>query len=80
MIAYLNINSLKNKINYVRELLSKAPIDLLCIDETKLDSSFPDAQFKIDDYHFPPFRRDRDINGGGKIIFGKEQSLQVLTT
>ena len=26
-------------------------MDLLCLDETKLNASFPDAQFHIDDYH-----------------------------
>ena len=32
-------------------------------------SEFLDAQFKIDGYHFPPFRKDRDENGGGLMIF-----------
>ena len=46
---------------------------MLCVDETKLDSSFPDSQFKIDGYTppppfpllSPPYRRDRDNHGGG---------------
>ena len=48
-------------------------MDILCIDETKIDSSFPDSQFYIEGYQFPPspFRRDRDINGGGKIVYIK---------
>ena len=29
------------------EILSKASVDVLCIDETKLDANFPDHQFKI---------------------------------
>ena len=37
-----------------REVLSNAPIDVFRVDETKLDSSFPDHQFKIEGYHFPP--------------------------
>ena len=41
----------------------------MCIDETKLDSSFPDHQFKVDGYQFPCFRRDRDSKGGGKMVF-----------
>ena len=49
--------------------IKKAPIDILCIDETKLDSSFPDAQFKIGGYQFPPFRKDRNTKGGGKLVF-----------
>ena len=34
----------------------------------KIDSSYPNAQFQISDYQFPPFRRNRDKNGGGKIV------------
>ena len=50
IIEYLNINSLKNKITQLREVCRKAPIDVLCIDETKLDASFSDAQFHIEGY------------------------------
>ena len=34
----------------------------------KIDSSYPDAQFQISDYQFPPFRRNRNKNGGGKTV------------
>ena len=37
IIGYLNINSLRNKIVDLREIMSKAPLDIVCIDETKLD-------------------------------------------
>ena len=50
----------------LREVCGKAPMDLLCIDETKLDASFPNAQFHIEGYQYPPFRRDRGENGGGE--------------
>ena len=62
-------------MNYkVREVCRKAPIDLLCIDETKIDASFPDAQFNNEGYQYPhpPFRRDRHKNGGEKMIFIRE--------
>ena len=39
------------------------------VDETKLDSSYPDAQFQRNDYQFPPFRRDRNKDEDGKIVF-----------
>ena len=39
------------------------------VDETKLDSSYPDAQFQRNDYQFPPFRRDRNKYEDGKIVF-----------
>ena len=45
---------------------------MLCIDETKLDSSFPNHQFKIEGYQFPPLRRDKNFKGGGKMVFVRE--------
>ena len=72
IIGYLDINHLSSKIDYLREICSKSPIDILCIDETKLDSSYPDAQFEIPGYQYPPYRKDRNKNGGGKIVFIRE--------
>ena len=43
-----------------------APLKILCVDETKLDSGFPNSQFRIDGYIFPPYRRDRDTTEGAK--------------
>ena len=68
IISYLNINSLRNKIDQLRDICQKAPLDILCIDETKIDSSFPDSQFYIEGYQFPPFRKDRNKQDGGKIV------------
>ena len=72
LMGHLNINSLKNKIDYLRDVCNKSPLNIFCIDETKIDSSFPDAQFHIDGYEFPPLRKDRNKNGGGKIVSIKE--------
>ena len=44
-------------------------MEILCIDETKLDSSFPNAQIHLPDYQFPPFQTDRNSSGGGKIVY-----------
>ena len=71
IISYLNINSLGNKIDQLRDICLKASVDILCIDETKIDSSFPDSQFYIEGYQFPPFRKDRNKHGGGKIVYIK---------
>ena len=72
MIGYLNINHFENKVINFREICHQAPIDIICVDETKLDSSYPDSQFHIDGYQFPPFRRDRNKYGGGKIVYVRE--------
>ena len=59
----------------VKEILSNAPIDALFVDETKLDSSFPDYQFKIEEYQFPPFRRDRNSKGGAELVCLRERFI-----
>ena len=58
IVAYLNINSLGDKINHFREICKKSSDDILCDDEAKLDSSYPGAQFQINYYQFPAVRRD----------------------
>ena len=72
IVGYLNINSLRNKIDDLREVCKKVEIDILCIDETKLDDSFTDSQFKIKGYQFPFLRKDRDNRGGEKFVFIKQ--------
>ena len=47
LIAYLNINSLRNKVIDLREILKDLPLDCLVTGETKLDESFLNAQFKL---------------------------------
>jgi len=55
--AYLNVNSIRYTFCSIKELLTKNTIDMLIIAETKLDESYPDALFKVDNYHF--WRKDR---------------------
>ena len=43
IIGYLNINRLRNEITQQREVCRKGPIDLLRINETKVDDYFPNA-------------------------------------
>ena len=59
---------LVSKIDFLREICNKSPIAILCIDETKLDSYYIDAQFEIPGYQYPLHRKDRNKNGGGKIV------------
>ena len=56
--GYLNKNPLINKIVSLKDVITKFPIDTLCIDETKLDDIFPDSQGLVENYHFPPFRKE----------------------
>ena len=72
IIGYLNINTLQNKIISLREIIATAPLDVSCVDETKLDDSFPNSQFTLENFQFPPFRRDRNSKGGGKLVYVKQ--------
>ena len=67
IFGHLNINSLRNKFVLFSEQV-KGSIDTLMISETKLDDSFPEAQFLIEAFH-SPFRFDRNINGGGVMLY-----------
>ena len=63
LISYLNINSLRNKIIDVRELIKLISPDYFVVAETKRDDSFPSSQFTLDNFEIRD-RRDRDKNGG----------------
>ena len=70
LIGYLNINSLRNKIVDLREIILELSLDYLVLSETKIDQSFPTAQFYIKGYEVRA-RRDRDKHGSGLIEFVK---------
>ena len=55
-IAHSNINSLRNKFEFLISLI-KDNRDILMISETKLDPSFPTNQFMINGFS-APFRLD----------------------
>ena len=71
--AYLNINTIGNKFDRLIGMLEKN-IDILCIAETKLDSSYPTSQFFIPGYA-SPFRLDGPKvkeASGGLLVYIKE--------
>ncbi len=71
-IACLNINSLIAHIDELRIFISNAKIDILCVNETKLDPSINDREVYLAGYEI--VRRDRNVNGrnggGGAFILG----------
>ena len=72
------MNHLASKIDYLREICSKSPINILYVDGTKLYSSYPDAQFEIPGYQYLSYRKDR----GSEIVYIREglitERLRVL--
>ena len=67
IVGYLNINSVRNKFDALREIASQN-LDILIIAETKIDASFPTGQFAIEGFA-TPFRLDRNANGGGLLVY-----------
>ena len=76
IFAQLNINSLRNKFESLQHIINKN-IDVLVISETKIDSSFPSAQFHLERYA-TPYRLDRNANGGGILLCIREDILSKL--
>ena len=69
IIAQMNINSLRNKFEFLVEII-KNNVDILLVSETKIDSSFPNTQFYIIGY--TTYRLDRNLNGGGLLLYVKD--------
>ena len=69
-MGQININSISSKFNQLKELVLKH-VDILTVRETKLDETFPSSQFHMDGFSLP-YRIDRNRNGGGVMIFVRE--------
>ena len=76
IVGHLNINSIRNKFDFFAHQV-QCNIDILLISETKLDESFPPGQFLLDGYNVP-FRSDRDGNGGGILLFIRQDITSKL--
>ena len=70
IIGNLNINSLDFKFDELRSLVTGI-FYILIITETKLDDTFPPSQFHRDGFS-TSYRLDRNRNGGGIIIYIRE--------
>ena len=70
IIAHLDVNSLRNKFEFLISLM-KGNIDILMISEIKLDQSFPGNHFMINGFS-APFRLDRNDKVGVIILYIRE--------
>ena len=78
IIGQLNINSIRNKFHFLESEASKH-LDILLISETKIDESFPSAQFLLDGFS-RPYRLDRCANGGGILLYVRDDISSCLLT
>ncbi len=70
VISHINVNSIRNKFDNLRNIIA-GNVDILLVSETKLDDSFPAKQFLIEGYSLP-FRLDRSGRAGGLLLFVRE--------
>ena len=67
IIGNLNINSLPNKFEQLKDIVMQHT-DILVLTVTKLDDTFPTAQFLVNGFS-EPYRLDRKRNGVGVMIY-----------
>ena len=63
----MNINSIRNKFDSVRAALVDY-VDIFIAAETKINKSFPTAQFAIDGFH-RTLRLDATDKSGGLLVY-----------
>ena len=68
-IGHININSLLNKLDYVKLMIKK--FDSLAVSETKLDNDITDAELCITECNL--VRLDRNCYGGGVLFYCHEK-------
>ena len=70
IIAHLNVNHIANKLDVMKTIIP-GNVDIMIFSETKLDSSYPTSQLLIHGFS-KPYRKDRNCNGGGILIYIRE--------
>ena len=70
VISHINVNSIRNKFDNLKNIIT-GNVDILLVSETKLDDSFPAKQFLMEGYSLP-FRLDRSGRAGGLLLFVRE--------
>ena len=69
ILSYINVNSIRNKLDDLKVLLGKS-LDIISISETKLDETFPTEQFAIEGVN-KSYRLDITSNSGGLLFYVK---------
>ena len=73
IIDHLNINSIRNKFESLVSFVGNN-LDIFIVSETKIDDTFPESQFLIEDFS-KPFRLGRTAKGGGILLYIREDIL-----
>ena len=75
---HLNINSITNKLENQKEVVSNQ-VDTLVISKTKIDELFPTAQFIKEEFHTPQ-RLDIPDKSGGLLVYARSYLLSHQLT
>ena len=67
MLGHLNINYVRNKLEFLEDVINRN-LDIILLSETKLDDSFLSAQFILKGYGVP-YRFDMNSKGGGLLFY-----------
>ena len=67
IFSYLSINSIRKKFDNLTLIIDEH-VDILCVAETKIDNSFPTAQFSWPGYH-KPYRLDISDRKEGLLVY-----------
>ncbi|XP_048578931.1 uncharacterized protein LOC125560702 [Nematostella vectensis] len=67
MLIHLNINSCQNKLDELLLLNKELRSHVIFLTETKIDSSYTNAQLALEGYHI--YRKDRKKGGGGLMAY-----------
>ena len=76
VIGHLNVNKIEHKFDSLK-LIIPNHIDIMVLGECKLNDSYPTTQFLLDGFS-PPHRLDRNENGGGILIYIREDIPGVV--
>lgn len=79
LLCHININSIHNKFEELKNIITKSRVQIMAVSETKIDGSYQDSQFLIPGYYL--HRNDRKKGGGGVLMFvsSKIKSKRITT-
>ena len=69
-LACINVNSICKHIDEIRYVLINSPLEVLAINESKLDDTISDTEVYIPGYII--IRKDRSRSGGGVALYIRE--------
>ena len=76
VVGHLNINGFRNKFCEMYNVLNDGLVDIMGFSETKIDESFTNAQFNVN--NFKMYRKDRNSRGGGLLFYARSDLPQRI--